>query len=87
MFQIGLAALRANGFRPDSRGASCYGVTNVRYNHQLPREKLRLLDQFRRHRAAGLYDGSFDPSEAEMQNLVAEVKELKSYFEDWLSKR
>ena len=49
-----------------------------------PREKLGLLDRFRRMRSAGLYDGSFDPSEAEVQALLDEVSKLKAYLEDWL---
>jgi hypothetical protein len=36
-----------------------------------PREKVRLLDEFRKQRAVGLYDGSFNPSEAEVKSLAA----------------
>jgi hypothetical protein len=87
LFQIGLAALRANGFRPDSRGGHhVIALQTLDTTIKYPREKLRLLDQFRRNRAAGLYDGSFEPSEVEVQNLIAEVRALKTYFEVWLSK-
>jgi len=50
-----------------------------------PREKLRLLDNFRRMRSAGLYDGSFEPSTAEVQALLDAVTELKAHLDEWLA--
>lgn len=52
-----------------------------------PRKKLRLLDEYRRQRAIGLYDGSFVPTQAEFDELLATAVELKAYLEAWLNKR
>jgi hypothetical protein len=88
LLQIGLAALRANGLRPDSRGGHhVMALQTLDTTINYPREKLRLLDIFRRQRAAGLYDGSFEPSEAEVQALLAALTELKAHFENWLSNK
>ena len=88
LLQIGLAALRANGFRPDSRGGHhLLALQTLNTTIGYPREKLRLLDEFRRQRATGLYDGSFDPTKAEVQAILRTVTELKNYFEAWLESR
>ncbi len=85
LLQIGLAALRANGLRPDSRGGHhVMALQTLNTSIGYPRDKLRLLDEFRRQRAAGLYDGTFQPSEVEVSSLIATVVSLKSYFESWL---
>ena len=52
-----------------------------------PQDGLRLLDEFRRQRAAGLYDGSFDPSDAEVQAILETVTDLKRHLEGWLRVR
>mgnify|MGYP000453944261 CR=1 FL=1 len=85
LLQIGLAALRANGLRPDSRGGHhVLALQTLNVTIGFPREKLRLLDEYRKKRAQGLYDGSFEPSQTEVEALVATVKELKAHFEAWL---
>lgn len=87
LLQIGLLALRANGLRPDSRGGHhVMALQTLDSTIQYPREKLRLLDRFRRQRAAGLYDASFEPSEAEVQALLDAASELKDHLENWLAK-
>ena len=85
LLQIGLAALRANGFRPDSRGGHhILALQTLNTTIGYPREKLRLLDEFRRRRAAGLYDGSFQATNAELDALIFTVQELKKCLEAWL---
>jgi hypothetical protein len=87
LLQLGLTALRANGLRPDSRGGHhVLALQTLDTTVKYPREKLRLLDRFRRQRAAGLYDGSFEPSEAEVRALLDAVSELKDHLEDWLAR-
>jgi hypothetical protein len=87
LLQIGLVALRANGLRPDSRGGHhVIALQTLDTTVQYPREKLRLLDRFRRQRAAGLYDASFEPSEVEVETLINTVSELKDHLDEWLSK-
>ena len=87
LLQIGLAALRANNLRPDSRGGHHVLALQTLHNSiGYPREKLRLLDEFRRQRATGLYDGSFVPTQAELDELRATAADLKSHFEAWLIK-
>ena len=85
LLQIGLTALRANGLRPDSRGGHhVLALQTLDTTIGFPRERLRLLDRFRRQRAAGLYDGSFQPSEAEVQALLDVASELEAHLAKWL---
>lgn len=85
LLQIGLAALRANSLRPDSRGGHhVLALQTLHTSIGYPREKLRLLDEFRRQRATGLYDGSFVPTQAELAELRATAAELKAHLEAWL---
>lgn len=78
LLQIGLVALRSHNLRPNSRGGH-----HVLVLQTLPltigysQDKLRLLDEFRKQRAAGLYDGSFTPSESELAELIDVVSELQ----------
>lgn len=86
LLQIGLAALRVNNLRPDSRGGHhILALQTLHASIGYSKEKLRLLDEFRRQRASGLYDGSFEPSAAEVEAILTTVRELKEYFEDWLA--
>jgi len=85
LLQIGLVALRANGLRPDSRGGHHQlALQTLNATVAYPRENLRLLDEFRRKCSVGLYDGSFEASQAEVESLIATVVELKAHLEDWL---
>lgn len=85
LLQIGLAALRANGYRPDSRGGHhVLALQTLPATIGYPRERIRLLDEFRRQRGLGLYDGSFDPSAAEVQTLIEEAAKLQLHFQQWL---
>lgn len=87
LLQIGLAALRANDLRPDSRGGHhMLALQTLNVSIDYPKEKIRLLDEFRRQRAVGLYDGSFVPTQAELDELLLTVGELKSFLENWLTK-
>lgn len=88
LLQIGLAALRANGYRPDSRGGHhVMALQTLPTTIGYPKEKVRLLDEFRRQRGQGLYDGSFDPSEAEVAALIEEAIALQLQFQQWLGER
>lgn len=88
LLQLGLAALRSHNLRPDSRGGH-----HVLILQTLPRpagiarDTARLLDQFRRQRAISLYDGSFDPTEAELQALLDATEQLKQAVETSLQNR
>ncbi len=87
LLQIGLTALRANGLRPNSRGGHhAMALQTLDSTIGYPRDKLRLLDRFRHMRSAGLYDGSFEPSAAEVRSLLDEVSKLKAHLDDWLVK-
>lgn len=86
LLQIGLAALRANGFRPDSRGGHhVLALQTLTTTIGYPREKIRLLDEYRRQRGLGLYDGSFDPSTTEVAALINEAINLQQHFQQWLA--
>jgi hypothetical protein len=60
--QVGLVALRVHGLRPDSRGGHhVLALQTLETTIGFPKAKVRVIDQFRRQRAQGLYDGSFEP--------------------------
>jgi hypothetical protein len=85
LLQIGIAALRANDMRPDSRGGHhVIALQTLPTTIGAPKTKIRLLDEFRRQRAAGLYDGSFLPTERELEELVSTVGELLALLREWI---
>jgi hypothetical protein len=85
LLQCGLAALRAHGLRPDSRGGHhVMALQTLPTTIGFPKEKIRILDEFRKQRAAGLYDGSFNPSEAELHALVDTAVGLRQTLATWL---
>lgn len=88
LLQIGLTTLRANGLRPDwRRGHHLLAPQALNKSIGYPQDGLRLLDEFRRQRAAGLHDGSFDPSGTEVQSILETVADLKQRLEGWLRVR
>ena len=85
VLQIGLAALRANGVRPDSRGGHhILALQTLNTTIAYPTKNLRLLDEFRRQRAAGLYDRSFDPTRAEVAAILNTLDDLHQHLAAWL---
>lgn len=87
ILQLAICALRANGYRPDSRGGHhVIALQSLTKTVQYPSEKIRLLDEFRRQRAIGLYDGSFEPTKAEISALLETGQNLKDHLNDWLRK-
>ncbi len=86
LLQVGLTALRANGLRPNSRGGHhAMALQTLDSTIGYPRDKLRLLSRFSRMRADGLYDGSFEPSQSELQSLIAEAEAVKAHLDGWLA--
>jgi hypothetical protein len=87
MLQIGIVALRAHSLRPDSRGGHhVLALQTLETTIGFPRAKLRVIDQFRRQRALGLYDGSFEPSETELSELLLIVEAMREHLDSWLRK-
>lgn len=85
ILQLALCGLRANGYRPGSRGGHhVIALQSLTKTIGYPKEKIRLLDEFRRQRAIGLYDGSFDPTDSEIQALLETADDLKRCLQDWL---
>ena len=85
ILQLAICALRANGYRPDSRGGHhVIALQSLTKSIGYPKDKIRLLDEFRRQRAIGLYDGSFDPTKAEISALLETGENLKNHLKDWL---
>lgn len=86
LLQIGFAALRANGYRPDSRGGHhVLALQTLATSIGYPQERIRLLDEYRRQRGLGLYDGSFEPSAVEVAALIEEATNLMKHFQQWLA--
>lgn len=86
LLQCGLTALRAHGLRPDSKGGHhIMALQTLPATIGFSKDKVRLLDEFRKQRAAGLYDGSFNPSEAEFEALLDVVGTLRDELTAWLN--
>ena len=45
-----------------------------------------MLDEYRKKRSIGLYDASFDPSEAEVKAVIGSVESLFDNLLKWLRK-
>lgn len=87
VLQLAISALRANGYRPDSKGGHhVTAMQSLPKSIGYPREKVRLLDEFRRQRAIGLYDGSFDPTQQELEALLNAGAQLLEHLVQWLHK-
>ncbi len=87
VLQLALAALRANGYRPGSKGGHhMIALQSLTKSIGYPKEKIRLLDEFRRQRAIGLYDGSFDPTKSEIQSLLEAAADLQQILYEWLDR-
>lgn len=85
LLQIGLTALRCHNLRPNSRGGHhVIALQTLPLTIGYPKEKVRLLEEFRKQRAAGLYDGSFTPSKQELTELINEVCALRGRLVDWI---
>jgi len=85
LLQIGLTALRCHNLRPNSRGGHhVMALQTLPLTIGYPKQKVRLLEEFRKQRAAGLYDGSFSPSEKELTGLIEEVCALQLQLEGWI---
>jgi hypothetical protein len=85
ILQVGLVALRAHNLRPDSRGGHhVLALQTLETSIGLSKEKVRTIDRFRRWRAQGLYDGSFEPSEAEVSELMALAESMRQTLIAWL---
>ena len=86
LLQIGLSALRAHDLRPDSKGGHhVMALQTLPKTIGFPSERIRLIDNFRKQRAVGLYDGSFEPSDVEVNALISVASEVRKTFLDWLN--
>ena len=87
LLQIGLTALRCHNLRPNSRGGHHVAtLQTLPLTTGYPKGKVRLLEEFRKQRAAGLYDGSFTPSKQELTELIDEVCALQKLLEEWIKR-
>ena len=85
VLQIGLAALRANGFRTTSQaGHQAMAIQTLDQSIGLPKERIRLLETFRKNRSAGLYEGTFEPSSVEVESLIEAAVDLREAVLRWL---
>ncbi|MCC6562789.1 MAG: hypothetical protein IT478_15630 [Xanthomonadales bacterium] len=85
LLQIGIVSLRLHDLRPDSRGGhQVLALQTLPTTIGAAKSKLRLLEEFRRQRAAGLYNGSFFPSQQELDELIANVEELHALLLAWI---
>jgi hypothetical protein len=85
MLQVGIVALRVHDLRPDSRGGHhVLALQTLETTIGFPRTKIRVVDQFRRQRAQGLYDGSFEPTETEVTQLLEIAEAMRQTLLAWL---
>lgn len=88
VLQLAVCALRANGFRLGSKGGHhVIALQSLSKSIGYPKEKIRLLDEFRRQRSIGLYDGSFDPTNTEVETLLQIADDLQQYLKTWLKEK
>lgn len=86
VLQIGLTALRASGFRATSQaGHQVLAIQTLDKTMGITKDRIRLLETFRKNRSAGLYEGTFDPSRAEVDSLMRAADELRAALLEWLT--
>jgi uncharacterized protein (UPF0332 family) len=85
IFQAALAALTANGFRPDTHrpGHHMTVIQSLPRTIGLSNERMVVLDVFRRKRNLSDYSGDWI-DEASTQSCVAAAKALLRDVEEWL---
>jgi len=77
--------LRASGFRATSHaGHQALAIQTLDQTIGIAKDRNRLLETFRRHRSASLYDGTFRPSRAEVDSLARTADELHAALLQWL---
>ena len=87
LLQVALAALRANGYRTTSEaGHQQIAIQLLPKTIGMDRVDIRMLDEYRKKRSIGLYDASFDPSEAEVKAVIGSVESLFYNLLKWLRK-
>ena len=87
LLQVALAALRANGYRTTSEaGHQQIAIQLLPKTIGMDRVDIRMLDEYRKKRSIGLYDASFDPSEAEVKAVIESVESLFDNLLKWLRK-
>lgn len=85
LLQIGIVALRCHNLRPNSRGGHhVIALQSLPLTIGYPRENVRLLEEFRKQRTAGLYDGSFSPSQGELNELINATTEIHALLQERL---
>ena len=85
LLQIALAALRANGYRTTSEaGHQQTAIQLLPKTIGIERVEIRTLDEYRKKRSSGLYDASFEPSEAEVKAVIESVESLLHSLLKWL---
>jgi hypothetical protein len=83
--QVGLTALRANGLRTTSQaGHQALAIQTLDKTIGVDKDTIRLLETFRKNRSAGLYEGSFEPSQAEVDALIRTADQLRQTLLGWL---
>lgn len=87
ILQAALAALAANGFRPDTQrpGHHMTVVQSLPKTIGLSNDRMVVLDVFRRKRNLSDYSGDWI-DEASTQSCITEAKALLGDVEAWLSK-
>lgn len=85
LLQIALAALRANGYRTTSAaGHQQMAIQVLPKSIGIDAGEVRVLDEYRKKRSAGLYQADFDPSEAEVSAVVRAVQRLLERLIAWI---
>jgi hypothetical protein len=86
VLQMGLTALRANGLRTTSQaGHQALAIQTLDKSIGVDKDTIRLLETFRKNRSAGLYEGSFEPSQAEVDSLIRAALGLRQTLLRWLA--
>jgi hypothetical protein len=86
VLQVGLTALRAHGLRTTSQaGHQALAIQTLDKTIGVDKDAIRLLETFRKNRSAGLYEGSFEPSQAEVESLIRAAAKLHRTLLGWLA--
>jgi hypothetical protein len=88
IMQLALAAMMANGFRPDTAkpGHHMTVIQSLPQTINLPTARIAVLDVLRRKRNLTDYSGGW-VDEVSMEQCITEAKDLLRDVEDWLKEQ
>jgi len=85
LLQTAVLALRANGYRTTSQaGHPQLAIQTLPKSVGIDVAEVRILQEFRKKRSAGLYQADYSPTEQEVKSVIRSADALLGKVRDWI---